>query len=137
MKRMAFVLLVASLVTACSTTRPGAAPETSAGASLVAFVHPVVASAPAAVPTPPARPAVKPPVKAKAGRAASTATQPTRRATPRTKALPLVPTGGAVICVVGKPCLPSKLTWKKTVGCTRAWRQATGLPCPPGWPAVP
>jgi hypothetical protein len=40
-------------------------------------------------------------------------------------------------CTVGQPCSLTGLAWHKTVGCTLAWRKATGRPCPPGWPPIP
>lgn len=63
----------------------------------------------------------------------------TPRAVPRTTQSPAArtKTTGKGTCVVGQPCTLPGLTWTKTYGCTATWRKATGLQCPPGWPALP
>jgi hypothetical protein len=49
----------------------------------------------------------------------------------------MVPTGGAVVCYVGKPCVIPSTAWHVTHGCTSAWRLATHRDCPPGYPRLP
>jgi hypothetical protein len=49
----------------------------------------------------------------------------------------MVPTGGAVVCYNGKPCVIPSTAWHITRGCTGAWRRATHQDCPPGYPRLP
>jgi hypothetical protein len=99
----------------------------------VARAHPVRTARPA-----PAHPAVAAhPVRPHPAAAAKPAAPRPTAHRSQPKPLVLVPTGGAVKCYVGKPCVIPPTAWHVTHGCTKAWRLATHQDCPPGYPPLP
>jgi hypothetical protein len=74
---------------------------------------------------------VEPSTRPAAATTATTATGSPQRG------LALAPTGGAVSCYIGRPCVVPQTAWTYQRGCTKQWRVATGKPCPPGWPPLP
>ena len=126
------VLLAAGVLAACSAPVINAVPTHSASGIVAAptpsvSVLAVKSAKPTTKPSPAAKP--KPPVSLRPAY-----TPPVHHYTP--------PTTTGVVCYVGKPCDLSKLTWTKTVGCTRSWLANQRLldpdaTCPPGWPYIP
>ena len=139
--RGVLAVLTVLALTGCTQARPvsGPAPAPSA-VSAVVGVTPTQSSSPyptaSVLATRAARPApTTPPTPKRA---------PTPRATHKAPITVRRPSGCGVTqvcCIASAPCKLPPITstvWKKTIGCTVAWRKAMHrTTCPPGWPPIP
>ena len=127
MKPYLIAVALVGLLAACSVapSQPGQTPRTSTLAHpqpTVEVLGTKLTARPAPLPAPKVTASPKPTHKT---------VKPAQRHTVTTRRAP------AGTCTVGSPCGLTGLKWTKTYGCTLAWRRATGMPCPPGWPPIP